>query len=214
MTPLVIGIDPGTKQSAYVAWDGQWIQEIGTEPNPQVAKYLRDVARRTGRETCVVFEAVEPYGMVVGREVFETIFWTGRLFQIARDTIGPKQVSRLPRRAVKKFLKLTGYAFVFSGSFGPLDRATLEFLQHWYTSQQFVTFTESEPSLEFSDEVSEDDEDDEPFANRTPPMFDDAEEPSPGVDAAKKASTDRRREKAHHYPKKKAKAAKRGKNRK
>jgi len=109
---------------------------------------------------------------------------------------------------------LDGYAFVFSGSFGPLDRATLEFLQHWYTSQQFVTFTESEPSLEFSDEVSEDDEDDEPFANRTPPMFDDAEEPSPGVDAAKKASTDRRREKAHHYPKKKAKAAKRGKNRK
>lgn len=106
MTPLVIGIDPGTKQSAYVAWDGRWIQEIGTEPNPQVAKYLRDVAQRTGRDTCVVFESVEPYGMPVGRETFETIFWTGRFFQIARDTIGPRQVSRLPRRAVKKYLNL------------------------------------------------------------------------------------------------------------
>jgi len=104
MTPLVIGIDPGTKQSAYVEWDGEWIQEIGTEPNPQVAKYLRDVARRTGRATCVVFEAIESYGMPIGRTTLETVFWTGRLFQIARDTLGPAQVSRLPRRAVKKHL--------------------------------------------------------------------------------------------------------------
>jgi hypothetical protein len=119
MTPLVIGIDPGTKQSAYVAWDGQWIQELGTEPNPQVAKYLRDVGRRTGRDTCVVFEAIESYGMPIGKETLETVFWTGRLFQIARDTIGPKQVSRLPRRAVKKHLKLG------KGSGDPQVRAAL-----------------------------------------------------------------------------------------
>lgn len=110
-----------------------------------------------------------------------------------------------------------GYAFVFTGSFGPLDRATLEFLQHWYTSQQFVSFSESEPSLEFSEEVNEDDDlEDPPFANSQAQMFDDDEEPaSPGVAAAKTATTDRRREKAHHYPKRKTKkAAKRGKGRK
>lgn len=102
MTPLVIGIDPGTKQSAYVAWDGNFIQALGTEENFKVAKYLRSIDPRS----CVVFEAVESYGMVAGKTLFETVFWTGRLFQVARDTVGPKQVSRIPRRAVKKHLKL------------------------------------------------------------------------------------------------------------
>lgn len=108
---------------------------------------------------------------------------------------------------------LDGYAFVFNGSFGAVDRATLEFLQHWYQSQQFVTFTESEPSMDFSDEVNED-EDDEPFATRPAPMFDDEDEPSAGVEAAKAATTERKRETGHRYPKKKAKAAKRAKAKK
>lgn len=104
MTDLVIGVDPGTTKSAYVAWDGASIHEIGTEANPQVAKYLRSTQARTALRTVVVFESIESYGMAVGREIFETIFWTGRMFQIARDTIGPKNVYRLPRRAIKKHL--------------------------------------------------------------------------------------------------------------
>lgn len=114
---------------------------------------------------------------------------------------------------------LDGYAFVFTGSFGPLDRATLEFLQHWYTSQQFVTFTESEPSLAFSEESLEDDlNDNEPF-NRPAPMFDDEDEKeeSPGVEAAKTATADRKRDKGHRYTRRHAdpkKAAKRGKAKK
>lgn len=102
MTPLVIGIDPGTKQSAYVEWDGSFITGVATLPNLDVLRYLRTIDRRA----CVVFESVESYGMVTGRSVFQTIFWTGRLFQVARDTVGPTQVSRLPRRAVKKHLQL------------------------------------------------------------------------------------------------------------
>lgn len=106
MTPLVIGIDPGTTQSAYVAWDGHFIQELGTAPNPTVAKYLRNIDRRA----CVVFESVQSYGKVIGFDVLQTVFWTGRLFQVARDTVGPQQVSRLPRRAVKKHLRLPSSA--------------------------------------------------------------------------------------------------------
>lgn len=102
MTPLVIAIDPGTKQSAYVAWDGEFITAVETVPNAQVLKFLRSIAP----DTCVVIENIEPYGMVVGREVHETMFWVGRFFQRARDIVGPKHVSRLPRRAVKKHLKL------------------------------------------------------------------------------------------------------------
>lgn len=104
MTPLVIGIDPGTKQSAYVAWDGEFITDVATVPNLQVLKYLRTVPA----EACVVIENIEPYGAVVGREVFETCVWVGRFLQRARDVIGPHQVSRLPRRAVKKHLKVSG----------------------------------------------------------------------------------------------------------
>lgn len=102
MTPLVIGIDPGTTQSAFVAWNGDTIDGLGYEPNPKLAKYLRGI----DSQTCVVFESVTHYGQAVGRTTFQTVFWTGRLFQVARDTVGPYQVSRLPRSAVKKHLRL------------------------------------------------------------------------------------------------------------
>src|SRR5688500_12118242 len=102
MTPLVIGIDPGTKQSAYVEWDGSYITGLATAPNMDVLRYLRTIDRRA----CVVFEAIGHYGMPVGAEVFNTAFWTGRLFQVARDTVGPTQVSRLKRSVVKKHLGL------------------------------------------------------------------------------------------------------------
>lgn len=114
MTPLVIGIDPGTSSSAYVAFDGADVVEHEITSNVNVALYLRKLRERGPfsevpfdhypEAPAVVFESVESYGMTVGREIFQTIFWTGRLFQIARDTIGPTHVSRLPRRSVKKHL--------------------------------------------------------------------------------------------------------------
>lgn len=70
---------------------------------------------------------------------------------------------------------MDGYAFVFNGSFGAVDRATLEFLQHWYQSQQFVTFTEAEPSLEFSETETEDDEN-EPADPIMPTIFEDEDD--------------------------------------
>lgn len=135
MTPLIIGIDPGTKQSAYVAWDGEFIQALGTEPNASVAKYLRSIDRRA----CVCIENIEPYGMNVGREVLETMFWIGRFFQIARDTIGPKQVSRLPRRAVKKHLRLgpgSGDKDVRAALINRLERNPIDW--HSLRSHQFA----------------------------------------------------------------------------
>jgi len=47
----------------------------------------------------VTLEAIESYGMAVGREVFETVFWTGRLFEAA--TRRGATVSRLPRKTIK-----------------------------------------------------------------------------------------------------------------
>jgi len=43
---------------------------------------------------------------------------------------------------------VNGFTFVFKATFGQATRDELEFLQHWYLGQQFVTFTEAEPVLE------------------------------------------------------------------
>ncbi len=50
----------------------------------------------------MTFESIESYGMAVGREVFETVWWTGRFFEaVARRGAN---ASRLPRKAVKLHL--------------------------------------------------------------------------------------------------------------
>lgn len=112
-----------------------------------------------------------------------------------------------------------GYSLHFTGSFGPVDRDTLEFLQYWYQSMQFVSFEASEPDLSFSAEEPDDDEDGEDDGPAdTALAFDEEEakqEPEPeGVKAAKKNTADRTREKGHRYPGKKKTAAKRGKGKK
>jgi hypothetical protein len=45
----------------------------------------------------VVVEQIESYGMAVGREVFETVHWSGRFTEAAH----PLEVVQLPRREVK-----------------------------------------------------------------------------------------------------------------
>jgi len=109
---------------------------------------------------------------------------------------------------------MDGYALVFTGTFGPVDRDTLEFVHAWHGTQRFVNFAASEPSLEFSDEeVEEEDDTDGPRAPEHAPMFDDqpdADE-SEGVKAAKASTDTRRREKQNRYPRRAAKSAKKRK---
>lgn len=108
-----------------------------------------------------------------------------------------------------------GYALVFTGTFGPVDRNTLEYIHAWHGTQRFVSFEASQPDLQFSDEEVE--EEDEGDPDLPPPMFDDEpdqDDESPGVQAAKEHTADRKREKVNHrYTRrhsdpKKAKAAK------
>ncbi len=104
MTPqgVVVAVDPGTTESAYVAYDGERVTGHGIVPNGKLARYLRnDLNERT---LCVVFEQIESFGMAVGREVFETVFWTGRLYQIAGEQVSGARVQLMPRRVVKMHL--------------------------------------------------------------------------------------------------------------
>jgi hypothetical protein len=93
---VILAIDPGTVQSAWVVWDGTALVDFGIDPNDTVRQFIHGW---NGVGT-VVIEKIESYGMAVGAEVFETVFWTGRFAEAAV----PHPVVRLPRRAVKLHL--------------------------------------------------------------------------------------------------------------
>ena len=78
----LFAIDPGTTQSAWVLLDGPNPIAHGIEPNDVVEERLRT---RFGHPAVVVIEEVRSYGMPVGREVFETVKWTGRFWAAAGD---------------------------------------------------------------------------------------------------------------------------------
>ena len=94
---IVIGIDPGPTESAYVRWDGARVLWRDIAPNQSVRGMLREPDIQSD---VVVFEKVESYGMAVGLDVFETVFETGRMYEVVAD--GKRE--RLSRRAVKMHL--------------------------------------------------------------------------------------------------------------
>lgn len=87
----ILAIDPGNTESAWVRLRGDTLVDFGKEPNDELVEKLSamyyDVA---------VIEKIASYGMAVGEEVFETVFWSGRFAQ----SIG-SNVHRLPRLKVK-----------------------------------------------------------------------------------------------------------------
>lgn len=98
----VLAIDPGYEESGWVLFDGRYVLEHGIETNEELLSRISRGTWRVGEIGAVVFEAIESYGMAVGREVFETVFITGRLFERARYRT--EQPTRITRRAVKLHL--------------------------------------------------------------------------------------------------------------
>jgi hypothetical protein len=92
----VLAIDPGYQVSAAVLYDGERVVHHTIEANAVL------LSCAWGPVNVVVLEQIESFGMAVGREVFETVFWTGRLFEQA-DVLAARVV-RMPRRAVKLHL--------------------------------------------------------------------------------------------------------------
>jgi hypothetical protein len=93
MATAVLAVDPGHEQSGWVLWDGERILGHAIEPNATV---LARLSQPNDGAAHLVLEQVEAMGMAVGREVFETVFWTGRFLQA-----WPGTASRLPRRPIK-----------------------------------------------------------------------------------------------------------------
>lgn len=103
MIRYVRGLDPGTEQSALVCFDGTKIFQHLILPNATLLDQLRAY---DGTGEVLVLEAIESFGMPVGREVFQTVFWCGRF----AEAWSPSRVEQMPRRIVKQHLCHTARA--------------------------------------------------------------------------------------------------------
>jgi hypothetical protein len=96
----IYAIDPGTTHSALVHLHASGDVTGGMWVNADLAKLMNDGELAFGH---LVIEEIESYGMAVGRETFQTVFWAGRFAQ-AWGCPGQYSWSLLPRRAVKLHL--------------------------------------------------------------------------------------------------------------
>lgn len=85
---MILAIDPGCSLSAYVLMDKATYEpvEFGKIPNDEMLRKIRQCnqALEAGRSYGLAVEMVASYGMAVGVEIFETVFWIGRFWETAR----------------------------------------------------------------------------------------------------------------------------------
>ena len=99
---MIIGIDPGNKETAIVLIDDQNIPIISAKmSNATVCGWIYDamINRINGASVEIGIECIASYGMAVGAEVFETAEWSGRIREYV-DT-WTESIFRVYRRDVK-----------------------------------------------------------------------------------------------------------------
>lgn len=96
---VVLAIDPGYEQSAIVTLSARSVS-AKTVANREVLQELRTSEHRKVKSSRLVIEQIESFGMPVGREVFETVFWSGRF----AEAWGRSNFDRISRREVKLHL--------------------------------------------------------------------------------------------------------------
>jgi hypothetical protein len=106
---MIYALDPGNMRSALVILsdDGRVVTSSLLENDLMHAALVGP--RDPALVDVLVVEQIESFGMPVGREVFETVFWSGRFVEAWR---GPW--ARVPRRDVK--LHLCGQARAKDGN--------------------------------------------------------------------------------------------------
>jgi hypothetical protein len=78
----ILAIDPGPTQSGYAQLRGLKVINTGVMPNHSMLDYARNFCRAIDIiEPRVAIEQIRNMGMIVGQEVFYTVFWTGRIFE-------------------------------------------------------------------------------------------------------------------------------------
>lgn len=72
---MILAIDPGNEQSAYVLYDGDRPRAFDKLANDRM------LGIAAAHRCPIVVEMIASYGMPVGREVFETCVWIGRFVE-------------------------------------------------------------------------------------------------------------------------------------
>lgn len=95
----IFAIDPGTTESGWVLYESERVTASGVLPNDEMLARVRMVPPEL--DTRLAIEMIASYGMAVGREVFETVWWIGRFTQAWHS---PDDVHRVYRKDVKLHL--------------------------------------------------------------------------------------------------------------
>ncbi len=93
---MIIAIDPGPEKSAFAIIENDYrVLEAMILPNWQVMQVLEDWPDGKQNEAELAIEMVASYGMPVGAEVFETVFWIGQFWEAAKGFRTRKRIRRL-----------------------------------------------------------------------------------------------------------------------
>lgn len=95
---MILGVDPGPKESAYCIWNGHKVGLHATLPNEDLLCILKAAEDMYGCPY-VAIEWITGYGMTVGAETFETCRWVGRFQQVA-----PNGAILITRKEIKSNL--------------------------------------------------------------------------------------------------------------
>lgn len=74
----VLAIDPGPVKSAMVIWDGDRVCTKHHWDNDEMLHFITDLDHDCDE---MAIEMIASFGMAVGKEVFETVYWIGRFYQ-------------------------------------------------------------------------------------------------------------------------------------
>ncbi len=78
---MILAIDPGTTQSAWVIYKDGEILDKGITENSELLEMVNGGTFHFWKCEKMYIEMVASYGMAVGKTVFETCVWIGRFIQ-------------------------------------------------------------------------------------------------------------------------------------
>jgi hypothetical protein len=78
----IIGIDPGNKETAFVILHGNRILAHHYQPNEIALEILKDWINTDAEIYC---EMIASYGMPVGKSIFDTCLFIGRIIELLPD---------------------------------------------------------------------------------------------------------------------------------
>lgn len=96
---MILAVDPGCLESAYVLMEFKDMKpvEFGKVDNSLLlGKIIYEF-----NFTDLAIEMVDSYGMAVGKEVFETVFWIGRFWEAASRSANCRNLTKIYRKDEK-----------------------------------------------------------------------------------------------------------------